>query len=167
MLRLGAGRISNQRVTTFAKSGSRFMSELVTAAKVKNSPFDKLDIRPVQRPDTAAYFMAKPKYADLLSGLSQLVSKYPMARYNKSTFKTGRWIKKEGMESKLNIKLTENEYRQLVIRLCEVENVKIEEFEERQLVSMYLNQFRKGYSHVERKKTGKPKARKSYTWVKR
>ncbi|KAI8318892.1 hypothetical protein GQ54DRAFT_299779 [Martensiomyces pterosporus] len=154
MFHLG-GRVSGQAAYLAAATTTgrcRFASQLARASRKPStvvSPFDKLDIRPVQRPDTAAYFMAKPKYADLVAGITQLTQQYPMKRYNKSNYKTGRWIKQDGMEAKLAIKMTENEYRTLVQRLCEAENVVVKDPEERGLVDMYLNQFRKGYSHVE------------------
>ncbi|KAJ1727393.1 37S ribosomal protein S9, mitochondrial [Coemansia biformis] len=121
------------------------------ATKASSSPFDVLDIRPVQRPDTAAYFMAKPKYADLLAGITSIVQQHGAAPAGeKGTSKKGaRWINQENMAKKLDVKLTANEYMVLRERLNQANSADIEDATERDTVQLYLNQFRMGYQHVE------------------
>ncbi|ORX75036.1 hypothetical protein DL89DRAFT_320413 [Linderina pennispora] len=101
------------------------------------------------RPDTPAYFMAKPRYADLVSGLSRITQEYPLGRFNKATHKPGKWIKRDKLEKKLEIKITENEYRILVQRLCDAERARIADPDVRTEVRLYLRQFERGYTHIE------------------
>ncbi|KAI7825074.1 ribosomal protein S9/S16-domain-containing protein [Kickxella alabastrina] len=113
------------------------------------SPFDTLDIRPIQRPDTAAYFMPKPKYADLLSAITTIIQQHKLPEHNKSNFKRGKWIGRKVFDSQHAIKMNANEYILLTERLNQADSLKIADFGERETVGLYLNQFRRGYSHVE------------------
>ncbi|KAJ1901563.1 37S ribosomal protein S9, mitochondrial [Kickxella alabastrina] len=113
------------------------------------SPFDTLDIRPIQRPDTAAYFMPKPKYADLLSAITTIIQQHKLPEHNKSNFKRGKWIGRKVFDSQHAIKMNANEYILLTERLNQADSLRIADFEERETVGLYLNQFRRGYSHVE------------------
>lgn len=118
-----------------------------------SSSFDTLDLRPVQRPDTAAYFMAKPKYSDLLSSLTLMTQSHPLPRYNKADYKRGKWLGREAMEMKLGIKINANEYKQLVDRLCQADNLRVGDFKERENAQVYLSQFKKA-SQTSIKKQG-------------
>ncbi|KAJ2394730.1 hypothetical protein GGI05_001902, partial [Coemansia sp. RSA 2603] len=113
------------------------------------SPFDHIGIRPVKRPDTAAYFMANPKYADLLSAITSIAQQHKRPEYSRAQIKRGRWIARKTFESQHSIKMNGNEYAMLTRQLNEADSVYIRDKEERETVGLYLNQFRRGYSHVE------------------
>ncbi|KAJ2710431.1 hypothetical protein H4R19_003747, partial [Coemansia spiralis] len=125
------------------------------ATKSTGSPFDKLDIRPVQRPDTAAYFMVKPKYADLVAGITSIVQQCGPTTHTSSQLrspgarKRARWLNQEDMAKKLDVKLTVNEYKTLQERLNQANSLYIPDEDERKTVQLYLNQFRHGYRHTE------------------
>ncbi|KAJ1954642.1 hypothetical protein EC988_002323, partial [Linderina pennispora] len=151
MLRVVGGRLRSQAAVALrAPAGSRSVANAAKPAAAQiSSPFDTLPIRPVLRPDTPAYFMAKPRYADLVSGLSRITQEYPLGRFNKATHKPGKWIKRDKLEKKLEIKITENEYRILVQRLCDAERARIADPDVRTEVRLYLRQFERGYTHIE------------------
>ncbi|KAJ2777371.1 37S ribosomal protein S9, mitochondrial [Coemansia interrupta] len=113
------------------------------------SPFDHVGIRPVKRPDTAAYFMANPKYADLLSAITSIAQQHKRPEYSRTQVKRGRWIARKTFESQHSIKMNGNEYAMLTRQLNEADSVYIRDKSERDTVGLYLNQFRRGYSHVE------------------
>ncbi|KAJ1719808.1 37S ribosomal protein S9, mitochondrial [Coemansia erecta] len=113
------------------------------------SPFDHIGIRPVKRPDTAAYFMANPKYADLLSAITSIAQQHRRPEYSRTQVKRGRWIARKTFESQHSIKMNGNEYAMLTRQLNEADSVYIRDKLERETVGKYLNQFRRGYSHVE------------------
>ncbi|KAJ2839778.1 37S ribosomal protein S9, mitochondrial [Coemansia sp. 'formosensis'] len=126
-----------------ARGALRLMS---TAAA---NPFASLDIRPVKRPDTAAYFTRKPKFYDLLSAISNLSRQHPLPRFNEANYKRGRWIPRAELQTKLDIKISPREHELLVRRLGDVANLRISDPAERETVQLYLNQFRRGYVHAE------------------
>ncbi|KAJ2389043.1 37S ribosomal protein S9, mitochondrial [Coemansia sp. RSA 2611] len=145
MFLLGSGR----RVVWRA-SQVRLASQAAAAGNppADPSPFGDLDIRPVKRPDSAAYFMTKPKYHDLLAALSNLIQHHrtpgmvPVERRVK-------WESLRAMQSKLNIKMNENEYNALVKRLNQAHRLRIDNQEDRETVDAYLVQFTSGYQHIE------------------
>ncbi|KAJ1950516.1 37S ribosomal protein S9, mitochondrial [Linderina macrospora] len=151
MLRVVGGRLGSQTAVALRTPvGLRFMSAAAKPTTTQiSSPFDTLPIRPVLRPDTPAYFMAKPRYADLVSGLSRITQDYPLGRFNKARHKPGKWIKRDKIEKKLNIKITDNEYRALVKQLCDAKRARIMDPEVREEVQLYLQQFERGYTHLE------------------
>ncbi|KAJ2056105.1 37S ribosomal protein S9, mitochondrial [Coemansia sp. S146] len=114
-----------------------------------SSPFANLDIRPAKRPDTAAYFTRKPKFYDLLSAISNLSRQHPLPRYNEANYKRGKWIPRAELQTKLDIKISPREHELLVRRLGDVSNLRIADPAERETVTLYLNQFRRGYVHAE------------------
>ncbi|KAJ2719630.1 37S ribosomal protein S9, mitochondrial [Coemansia sp. Benny D115] len=148
--------LSNPQVKAagaLASTKSRLLTrslQTMTTTPRQPSPFDTLDIRPVQRPDTAAYFMAKPRYADLLSAITTIVQSHKLPVYNKADYnKRGKWINRQVLEEKFGLKLNANEYSALRKKLEEADNLIISGAEEKETVGLYLNQFRKGYEHVE------------------
>ncbi|KAJ2480551.1 37S ribosomal protein S9, mitochondrial [Coemansia sp. RSA 2131] len=111
------------------------------------SPFGKLDIRPVKRPDSAAYFMSKSKYNDLMAGLSNMIQKNSGA--DLSGREPMRVITHETIEKNLEVKLSKNEYAALEERLKQASQLQALDRDEDETMQAYLNQFRKGYSHIE------------------
>ncbi|KAJ2890671.1 37S ribosomal protein S9, mitochondrial [Coemansia aciculifera] len=119
------------------------------AQPTTSGPFGSLEIRPVQRPDTAAYFTRKPKFYDLLSAISNLSRQHPLPRYNKADYKRGKWIPRAELQTKLGIKISPREHELLLRRLGDVANLRIADPAERETVGLYLNQFKRGYVHAE------------------
>ncbi|KAJ1877291.1 37S ribosomal protein S9, mitochondrial [Coemansia sp. RSA 486] len=114
-----------------------------------SSPFDSLDILPLQRPDTSAYFMSNPKYADLLSAITSMVQQNQQPAYNKCYFKRGKWIGRRAFEVQHSIRMNATEYTMLLERLNQADSLIVRRPEEKHNIGLYLNQFRKGYSHEE------------------
>ncbi|KAJ2005352.1 37S ribosomal protein S9, mitochondrial [Coemansia thaxteri] len=143
------GWLSGVRRTTPQAAQMASLSMAGQQQRTEASPFAGLDIRPVKRPDTAAYFMRKPKFYDLLSAISNLARQHPLPRFNQANYKRGKWIARRDLQTKLDIKISPKEHDLLVKRLNDVANLRIGDLEERETVNLYLNQFRRGYSHVE------------------
>ncbi|KAJ2850584.1 37S ribosomal protein S9, mitochondrial [Coemansia brasiliensis] len=143
-----AGRcLAISRVGRFATVRMNSQLAAKTGAETR-SPFGDLNIRPVKRPDSAAYFMRKPKYYDLIAALSNIVNCHGDALLQNKQARSS-WKSLEQMEKMLDIKMTKNEYEALKEQLNQVNSLKIEDSEEAKTVQLYLNQFRSGYSHYE------------------
>ncbi|KAJ1642762.1 37S ribosomal protein S9, mitochondrial [Coemansia erecta] len=123
------------------------------------SPFDTLDILPVQRPDTSAYFMSNPKYADLLSAITTMIQQNQLPAYNKCYFKRGKWIGRRAFETKHSIQMNTTQYTVLLEKLNQADSLIVRGEEKKRDIAAYLNQFRRGYVHEEvvTKKSGEEK----------
>ncbi|KAJ1799212.1 37S ribosomal protein S9, mitochondrial, partial [Coemansia sp. RSA 2598] len=114
-----------------------------------SSPFDTLDILPVQRPDSSAYFMSNPKYADLLSAITTMIQQNQLPPYNKCYFKRNKWIGRQAFEMQHSIQMNASEYTYLLEKLNQADSLIVRDRQEKHTMGLYLNQFRRGYSHEE------------------
>ncbi|KAI9474374.1 37S ribosomal protein S9, mitochondrial [Coemansia sp. RSA 989] len=140
-------RLAISRVGRFAAIRKNTQLATKTSAETR-SPFGDLNIRPALRPDSAAYFMRKPKYHDLIAALSNIVNSHSESLIQSKRVRAS-WKSLAQIEKMLDIKLTKNEFIALKEQLNQVNNLKIEDSEEAKTVQLYLNQFRHGYSHYE------------------
>ncbi|KAJ2655315.1 37S ribosomal protein S9, mitochondrial [Coemansia sp. RSA 1200] len=111
-----------------------------------SSPFDSLDIRPVQRPDTPSYFMPKPKYYDMLAAITNIVEAYPQPKRlpsPKALKKTGTtpWLDKKKVEERFGFKLSEGEFLNFRNQLDTAKRAIIKNGSEKHTVNLYLSQF--------------------------
>ncbi|KAJ1790091.1 hypothetical protein LPJ59_005224, partial [Coemansia sp. RSA 2399] len=135
-------RITGARVPHIV--GRRMITQ--EGGKSDKLPFDSLDIRPVQRPDTPSYFMPKPKYYDMLVGVTSIVQQRLQPRRVGTTSKpkrTPNWLSKKDFEDKFSLKLTDNEYKTFRLQLKAANNAIIPDGSERSTVDLYLAQFTK------------------------
>ncbi|KAJ2161117.1 37S ribosomal protein S9, mitochondrial [Coemansia sp. RSA 552] len=150
-------RGGSQRALALAKAtrpGLRQLSQGGVAEQspsTADSPFDTLEIRPVERPDSVAYFMKKPRFNDLLAAFAGLIQLHQPLESVPSVAQKGggNWHQRRAVERKMKVKITPTEYRLLVSRLNQAENVYIGDVKQKRVMDRYLNQFRKGYSHTE------------------
>ncbi|KAJ1760616.1 37S ribosomal protein S9, mitochondrial [Coemansia sp. RSA 1807] len=131
----------------FSSQGPSGKTDAKTKEPEVESPFGKLEIRPVQRPDSAAYFMPKSKYNDLMAGLLNMIQKNSGAGPNKGLHM--KVITHETIEKNLEVKLSKNEYAALAERLKQASLLRVVNRDDDETMQAYLNQFRKGYSHIE------------------
>ncbi|KAJ2463921.1 37S ribosomal protein S9, mitochondrial [Coemansia sp. RSA 2337] len=141
--------LRGRTLPTAVAVSARLPVRLASTQMTTSNPFANLDIRPVKRPDTAAYFTRKPKFYDLLSAISNLSRQHPLPRFNEANYKRGKWIPRAELQTKLDIKISPREHELLIRRLGDVSNLRIADPAERETVTLYLNQFRRGYVHAE------------------
>ncbi|KAJ2451790.1 37S ribosomal protein S9, mitochondrial [Coemansia sp. RSA 2336] len=144
---------SSGRRVAIARAGRlaaiRTNTQLATKASTQTrSPFGDLNIRPALRPDSAAYFMRKPKYHDLIAALSNIVKSHGEPLVQSKRVRAS-WKSLAQIEKMLDIKLTKNEFIALKEQLNQVNSLQVENSDEARTIQLYLNQFRHGYSHYE------------------
>ncbi|KAI9499798.1 ribosomal protein S9/S16-domain-containing protein [Coemansia spiralis] len=121
---------------------------------------DTLDIRAMQRPDTSAYFMPKPKYHDMLAAITS-ITKQQLPHTHTSG---NKWMNKKDFERKFDLKVTSAEFIMLKNQLNRADKI---EGDERSTVQLYLAQFHRPKRH--KAKAGKNKRRveeaRAMAWV--
>ncbi|KAJ2490329.1 hypothetical protein GGI11_009210, partial [Coemansia sp. RSA 2049] len=128
-----------------------------------SSPFDSLDIRPVQRPDTPSYFMPKPKYYDMLAAITNIVEAHPQPKRLPSAKElkktagatTTHWLDKKKVEERFGFKLSEGEFLTFRNQLDAAKRAIIKNGSERHTVSLYLSQFVDGEKETQMAGRGK------------
>ncbi|KAJ2402994.1 37S ribosomal protein S9, mitochondrial [Coemansia sp. RSA 2559] len=132
-------------------------------------PFDSLDIRPVKRPDTPSYFMPKPKYYDMLVGVTNIVQRHLQPRRIGTKSKQKRapnWLNQKDFEAKFDLKLSDNEFKDFRLQLRAANNAIIPDEAERNTVDLYLAQFtregtvRRDYEEHDRNQVKRVKKKK-------
>ncbi|KAJ2741245.1 37S ribosomal protein S9, mitochondrial, partial [Coemansia sp. BCRC 34490] len=160
LLQLPCVAVSRRQVGHDSKSAASASKDPLPPS----SPFDSLDIRPVQRPDTPSYFMPKPKYYDMLAAITNIVEAHPQPKRLPSakelkrtagTTTTTHWLDKKKVEERFGFKLSEGEFLTFRSQLDAAKRAIIKNGSERHTVGLYLSQFVDGEKETQMAERGK------------
>ncbi|PIA14106.1 hypothetical protein COEREDRAFT_10636, partial [Coemansia reversa NRRL 1564] len=120
------------------------------------SPFAELGIRPTKRPDSAAYFMLRPKVSDMLAALRNMVQQLQRQQlqqqiqgHQQHPIQRKKWHSKEDLDSKFDIQISFSEYTMLLRLVSQAYGLSAGNSDRDKIVRLYLKQFQAGYKHVE------------------
>ncbi|KAJ2808827.1 37S ribosomal protein S9, mitochondrial [Coemansia guatemalensis] len=156
-----ARRVALAARPTWKRHALREYSQVKSAAAGRDNgeaptPFDELGIRPVKRPDSAAYFMLRPKVSDMLAALRNMVQQLQRQQLQHQSqglpqypIQRKRWHKKEDLDAKFDFQISFSEYTTLIRLVSQAYGLSAGNSEQDKIVRLYLKQFQAGYKHVE------------------